>query len=260
MSMKEEYRIKVLEVPKELAGAFGELDDGTHLSGLGQNGVHGFTVVEDREDGYVPVALTVFSKKEAALTVEWLYVSEDSRGNGYGERLLYELFLVAKKENIEEVRIRIPEDYAYLENFFLDNGFSMRRIMREWIIDGARLVDDFPEIEEMPEAQAEIVTDLDNEVECVIKNKKEVTGRLRLVKNDKTWVNTAFNALDVDAAEALLLCAFNKIMDKIMDRDRVCFVEISDMLYCGLWIIFQKNNSAQVMIYSAPADLIDEWR
>ncbi|MCR5054520.1 MAG: hypothetical protein K6A69_06745 [Lachnospiraceae bacterium] len=81
MSMKEEYRIKVLEVPRELAGAFGELDDGTHLSGLGQNGVHGFTVVEDREEGYVPVALTVFSKKG-----ELLSNAKKTKGNDPGEK------------------------------------------------------------------------------------------------------------------------------------------------------------------------------
>ena len=226
------FRIRVYEIPKDLADRFADLDDGTHLERLELPEVHGFTLVEDREEGLVPVAITTFFMHPDCLSVEWFYVSEDHRGLGYGERLLYECFLAANQEKKSRVEILLTEEMLYMSDYLYDIGFSPTGAKYEWRFDESIVPED------------------------MLKSGDGVKDNPQPIKLEKTWLCTIPSAKSYSETEAMIIYALDKIMDQMKVGEDICFTGINEIANRALGRILKKKVGKTLFVYSAPAHII----
>ncbi len=284
MKDKNSFRIRVYEIPKGEAEMFSYLDDGYHLDRLAFPEVHGFTLVEDREEGLLPVAITVFSLQDDCLSIEWFYVSDEHRGLGYGERLLYECFKAAEREQKGRVQLLLTYEMLHMSDYLSDIGFSPIGSSYEWIFNGNLIPDEMPAsdvpqdncvsidtlsdkdksriIEELSQKTGGAVYNADsrwggeNEAGCIIKDGDKVSGMIRFVKLNNTWLCTMAAAEDREEAESMLIFSMDKFLDKLKPGEDICFTGIDMRFSSALWDLISKNEEKVLYIFGASTEII----
>lgn len=130
-SFYEEYEEDILKHISDFLNHIGcdkEIDlDKDLFQSLVDSGNCNFFVVKDEEEfvGYVCVTVTpsVIFKTELDVSIDHLYVKEESRGKGYFPRILEEIEALLKTEGISELKIGLPSTTKH-EAFASKNGFS----------------------------------------------------------------------------------------------------------------------------------------
>ncbi len=115
--------MKIVSISKEKASYFKAVAPQSVLGLLSFPGFGALGAIEDRGC----VGIIVFSKKsDDYLTIEWLYVDEEYRGEGFGALLIEKVFSVGKSLGAKYVRARIPYDEVFedMQLYLLEWGFN----------------------------------------------------------------------------------------------------------------------------------------
>ncbi len=131
--------MKTIQVASKLKDQFMYLDPFEALDLLGLPGSFALGVTQEEEGFDIPSALMVVSAQEDQLTIEWLYVAPEYRGNGIGSHLMELAFEEAKGRGFGYVSVRITEEYVDCgllwdpERFFRNDVFKAEdEAFSEW--------------------------------------------------------------------------------------------------------------------------------
>ena len=120
---------EIFEIRKKHAGMFEALDPYGYSCLAGMGNVHCFVAIEQLVGGDYPVGIAAVSFGEKDTYVLWLYIREEYRAKGIGEKLFGKICELADAKGADKLHVLIPkmgENESYplnLEYYFYERGF-----------------------------------------------------------------------------------------------------------------------------------------
>ena len=137
------FQMKVVSIKEEKTDEFREMDPFRILDRKDVDiSVRLGALLED-EDGDIPAGLLLAARSGSTVVIVWLYVTEEYRRKGLGERLLYEVFRYAARKGCTRVAAFFSKEYGRdmictgERDFFTAHGFfaSEKNTMDSDVID-----------------------------------------------------------------------------------------------------------------------------
>ena len=251
-------------------------------------------LVKERKLGAVPLGVMVLSLQLMdTLTVEWIYVDPENRGQSYSQELLDYAFTVAKEEGLTKVvaKVRVPVDEGgdklveVQKSWLMDQGFvPASKPLVDWFFypeECAKFIKTQPDpnlksLRDIPSAlvraeQEQVAKEfggrvaelLDMNVSSAYVENNRVVGKLTIAKFDETYIplelESEYDGSEGKRVRQLLMSASIKKMAEASGEEGILQVICNEKSTLSEIIkFFELENGVYTEFFEAPSDEIEK--